>query len=45
MGTADRPTPAMDEECSSAWQLIGDNQYGGNLPEITEEIIPRSRGP
>ncbi|MCK9903296.1 hypothetical protein MXD63_24975 [Frankia sp. Cpl3] len=43
MGTANHPAPAMDEECAAAWRHVVDNQFGGRLPEITEEIVPRAR--
>src|ERR1700761_1314055 len=43
MGNVDRPVPPMDEECAATWRFLIDTQFGGVVPEITDEIVPLAR--
>ncbi|WP_198955576.1 alpha/beta hydrolase fold domain-containing protein [Frankia sp. CcI49] len=33
----------MDEECAAAWRLIIEGHFGGVVPEMTEDEIPKAR--
>ncbi|ADP81435.1 alpha/beta hydrolase [Pseudofrankia inefficax] len=43
MGNVDQPVPPMDEECAAAWNHLVETQFGGRIPEITEELVPRAQ--